>query len=343
MKKELVVLIIVMLATALLCMSLLAQTEGRKISLVTREVSLGRMQSGIVVGTLVVSPDSQRVAYVAQLDDKQLVVVDQVEGKEYDGILKGTPLFSPDSKHVAYAAKHGGKWFVVVDGEEKKEYDGIAESSLIFSPDSKHLAYAVMSGGKWFVVVDGEEKKEYDGIGKGTLQFSPDSKRVVYVVPGRGYRKDPYPGYLGRRIRKGLVVIDGKEGKEYDDIGSNIWVALIDGPLAFVMVGNLLFSPDSKHLAYAAMSGDNLFVVVDGEEGKEYGGVDGPIFSMDSKRVAYIARRDGKNFVVVDGVEGTKYDAFLDSKFVFDSPKLLHALALRNNEIFRVEVEIVEE
>jgi len=37
--------------------------------------------------TFTVSPDSQRVAYVAQVGDKQFVVVDEREGKPYDGIV----------------------------------------------------------------------------------------------------------------------------------------------------------------------------------------------------------------------------------------------------------------
>ena len=45
----------------------------------------------------------------------------------------------------------------------------------------------------------------------------------------------------------------------------------------------------------------------------------------------------------MDGVEGREYDEFLrGSRLVFDHPKLLHALARRGNEFFRVEVEIVE-
>jgi hypothetical protein len=100
-------------------------------------------------------------------------------------------------------------------------------------------------------------------------------------------------------------------------------------------------------------------------EGKEYEGgdvlgiggsfilgVEKLTFSPDSKRVAYVAARGKKEFVVVDGVEGEEeYDYFLHgSKLVFDSPRLLHALVCRGDEvfrqgyeIFRVEIEIVEE
>jgi len=98
-----------------------------------------------------------------------------------------------------------------------------------------------------------------------SLKVSPDSKRVAYV---------------GRKGDKLFVVVNGEEGKGYDDIG----------------FGSLIFSPDSKRVAYEAREGNKWFVVVDGEEGKRYDGigVDTLIFSPDSKRVAYMAR-EGKN------------------------------------------------
>jgi hypothetical protein len=63
---------------------------------------------------------------------------------------------------------------------------------------------------------------------------------------------------------KWFVVVDGKEGKEYDGI----------------VKGTPVFSPDSKHLAYMARRGGKWFVVIDGEEGKEYDG-----FLLGSKLV----------------------------------------------------------
>ena len=53
------------------------------------------------------------------------------------------------------------------------------------------------------------------------------------------------------------MVVDGVEGKEYDGIGQ----------------GSLVFSPDSKRVAYAAQRGGKQLVVVDGVEGKEYDGI----------------------------------------------------------------------
>ncbi len=58
-----------------------------------------------------VGPDSQRVAYIAQVGSKWLVVVDGVEGKQYDGIMTKTIFDSPDSFH--YLAGKGNNIYLV--------------------------------------------------------------------------------------------------------------------------------------------------------------------------------------------------------------------------------------
>ena len=149
-------------ALAVLLVACSRAVSAPDVSLVTREVSLGKIDPGIVVKSFIASPDSKRAAYVAQRGGKLLVVVDGVERKEYDLILAGTLVFSPDSKRVAYGAGRGGRRVVVVDGAEGKEYDGILAGTPVFSPDGKRVAYVAGRGGKQLVVVDGAEGKEYD-------------------------------------------------------------------------------------------------------------------------------------------------------------------------------------
>jgi len=206
------------------------------------------------------SPDRRRVAYVAQADDKQSVVVNRKKQNEYDATGGNTLIFSPDGKRVAYAARLGEKWLVVVDGKEGYKYDGIGEGTPIFSPDSQRTAYAARVGKKWLVVLDGRAGKKYDGISRLSLIFSPDSQRLAYVAQIGNWR-------TGRQA----VVVDGEERKQYDG----------------VMPGTITFSPDSQRLAYAAFIGVRLhtgaggeqiyprkvFVVIDGKEEKEYLGV----------------------------------------------------------------------
>jgi S1-C subfamily serine protease len=122
---------------------------------------------------------------------------------------------------------------------------------------------------------------------------------------------------------KPLVVVDGKEGPEYDQIV---------GPV---------FSPDGKRLAYAACRGSGWRVVVDGGEGKEYLQVSTPVFSPDSKRVAYLASGEGMR-VVADGIEGKSYP-FIDQLAFSPDGKRLAYVATRVGKGTCVVVEGEEE
>jgi Tol biopolymer transport system component len=178
------------------------------------------------------SPDSRRVAYAARRDKKWSTVVDGQPGAEYEDILG--PVFSPDSKRVAYAAMRDKEWSVVADGQAAGEFEEI--SSLTFSPDSKRLAYAAAKDKRWMVLVDGQVYAKDAGRvgGRGypsfysenhnikwspKVNFSPDGKRMLYTS----------------LLDKGFsVVVDGKAGPEFDDLGFPV------------------FSPDGNHVAYVA-------------------------------------------------------------------------------------------
>ncbi len=177
--------------------------------IVTERVIVEIDRSSWILGSLTVSPDSRRVAYVVKEDtaeegSKQVVVVDGTKGKRYDTIFrevwarrqgrlitKGSLIFSADSQRVAYVAEDGSKQVVVVDGMEGKRYAAIEEDSIIFSPDSKRVAYVATNGNKQFVVVDGMEGKQYDVIvtpSGGKISFdSPDSFHYLAFEGDRVY------------------------------------------------------------------------------------------------------------------------------------------------------------
>ena len=95
------------------------------------------------------SPDSERLAYIS----RNSVFLDGHEGKEYDGIEPGSLVFSPDSRRVSFIAvkyegrigpfKSGERRMVVADGQEGEPYDRIfslpQRRGVIFdSPDQLH-------------------------------------------------------------------------------------------------------------------------------------------------------------------------------------------------------------
>jgi hypothetical protein len=87
------------------------------------------------------------------------------------------------------------------------------------------------------------------------------------------------------------VIVNGKEGKPYDDIGT----------------GSLTFSPDSRRVACVAIVGDKQFVVVDGNERKPYNiivGAGGKGFIFDSaERLHYLAGKGNGFYLVTEDIE----------------------------------------
>jgi hypothetical protein len=251
---------------------------------------------------IVWSPDSQHLAFIASQANKVMVVVDGKEGKLYDQIF--ALKFSPDSQHLIYGARTGAKSSIVLDGQEGKPYDQI-DRQIIFSPNSKRIAYTAFfsstTGAKIRVVVDGKEGSLYEGIISDTLRFSPDSQHVAYAaaIPAqRSYLDLPglHPlAFQFQPTSRAVAVVDGREGKSYDGI----------------VVGSMVYSPNSQRLAYFAKQGQMWFTIIDGKEDPDVTClVTGHplVFSPNSQRVAYLACDRRFWFAVVDGKQGKHYD-----------------------------------
>ncbi len=298
---------------------------------------VGQSYEGITygAGNVVFSPDSQRIAYVASKSNKSFVVVDGAEGKPYDWVEYLT--FSPDGKKVVYAAGESKASFMVVDGQEGKRYAdvqlvrgpciGCTVGRPVFNPANSSVAYTAHVGGKYVVVVDGRESASYDYVYG--IAFSPISGRVFYSAR------------VGERR---FVIEDGKENKTYaslptfspdgkrfayigtkknQKIGRTDYYVNLDGKegKSYFSVKNLVFSPDSRTIAYIAElrwpeirgNAPGTFVVVGEKEGKRYNSINfgpgsptpstPPLFSPDSKKIAYYAELNQKGFVVVGDKE----------------------------------------
>lgn len=242
----------------------------------------------------VFSPSGKRFAYEVKKDGKYMVVVDGKEGALYKEIHRIN--FSADDSTFVYTAYKGPTWVVVVNGTESKEYNEIV-SDPVFSPNGKRFVYGVRQLKNYFLIIDGQEKS-YSFIPT-DITFSPDSSQYVYIAQTVAANSGT-PGNLTHTL-----VLNGQEqdwpvGKSY-----NIFPT---------------FSPDSKHLAYAAERDGKFFVVTDGKAGPAYDWVIATVFSPDSKRLAYVAGKNNKKFVVVDGVEDPlQFDEVLGVVFSPDS------------------------
>jgi Tol biopolymer transport system component len=144
-----------------------------------------------------------------------------------------------------------------------------------------------------------------------SFKVSPDGTRLAYGA---------------KAGNKWFVVVDGKEGKQYN----------------IIMEGTPLFSPDSKRVAYDAQLDNKRCVIMDGKEEKQYDGIGAGslVFSPDSKRLAYVAGVRNKWLAVVDGKEGKQYDGIVTiggGRIIFDSAEHLHYLAQEGSNIYLVK------
>lgn len=92
-----------------------------------------------------------------------------------------------------------------------------------------------------------------------------------------------------------------------------------------------------------AKAGDKWLVVIGGKGGKPYDDIGSIIFSPDSKRLAYGAFLEDRGFVVLDGEEGKAYDGIITSvggRIIFDSPDTLRYLTVKGSDVYLVEEKI---
>jgi len=115
----------------------------------------------------------------------------------------------------------------------------------------------------------------------GDIIVSPDCSRVAHAVSKAGWVH---------------VEVAGREARTFPEYER-------------VDLVHALFSPDSSHLAFEAMSKGREFVVLGGEEGAKFDDVvlEHARFSPDGKRFAFLAKDGGRSFMVVDG---KPHDAF---------------------------------
>ena len=98
------------------------------------------------------------------------------------------------------------------------------------------------------------------------------------------------------------MVVDGFEGKEYDE--------LCGGTLGLEPGEHRpTFGPGPELLAYTANRGKNWYMVVEGAARGPYDGVGPPEFSPDGFEIGYYASRDDEWFVVVGDEESNKFPA----------------------------------
>ena len=253
----------------------------------------------VTKGSLVFSPDSQRLAYVAERDGKLVVVVDDLHFTGYDAI-NSKPVFSPDSKHFAFIAQSGRGQTVVVDGKAGPLHEGIGDGDPVFSPGSDRLAYTITTPrGAALATVDVKHPGEFssgpwfDGIARGMPVFSPDGRRVAYVAGKAG---------------KFLVVVDEHSGHPYEAIPA----------------GSLGFSPDGRHVAYIGRNPGQKHFLLDGRVTGRHADImfASPIFGEAKSGYSYVAKNADRWIWMVNGKEQAEINGFQDFEVARDLSRI---------------------
>jgi hypothetical protein len=196
-----------------------------------------RQQEYSFIDKLAFTPDSSSVVYVTQVNGKMFIVVGD---KEYGGSVGSVmpPVLAPIGNRVGAFILTNNSPNLLMDGKVTP-LNIRGGSDLKFTPDGAHYAYVVSEGGGLRLAIDGMAQQQsalsndrpdpQDPSVK--YLFSADSKHIAhFAVP---------PTPTGDYQRG--VFLDGK----YVQVSS-------EGTC-----GNLVFSPDSKHLFWVHMYGNN--------------------------------------------------------------------------------------
>ena len=287
-------------------------------------------------GESIFGPDSKRLTYVERQGDGFVFVIDDSRPiAEPCSTLPGVQ-FSPDGTHVAVVCsrerpKATGKGKAVsydsvyLDGKLQAQYER-SVANLTFSPDGRRLALTGKNGQDTIGVLDGKEIMEpsYEG----PTMFSPDSSTAAWTTLGglvvNGVKKALGPEFANRLFsiffspdskRLAFATADHGDSKGHWD------AAIVDdrverysqslprslGLRAWEyyphLVGEVYFSPDSRHTAYWACEG----------------------------------AKETKCFVVGDGIKGPLFETVLGMQW--DSPSALRYLAIRDDgeKVFEVQ------
>lgn len=313
-----------------------------------------------VPSAVVFSPDGKRFGYVVSEDHgrRKVVIIDGRQVAEYEdepaqkedkGIDFGPDMvFSPDSRRVAFRIRtKDGTWCMRVDGADGP--GGRYVGHRAFSPDSRHFAYIVHDrDGKMRLALDGTPGEPYEYIA--SLTFSPDGGQVAFAALRDGKR---------------LVVLGGKDGPafgyqtQFGDLlfspnsrhlfyvasarGDDVTYAVVDNQKfgPFQVVGSHSFSPDGQHYGFMAQRGGKWLTVVDGKEEKEYEGTGEIAFSADGTSHAYSALEGKQRFMVQDGREGPRYDSVAKPLFSPAGRQMAYIVTKKNEARYHYQWQVV--
>jgi hypothetical protein len=293
----------------------------------TTDTPVGHLAVPVVPDSMVVSPDSSRLAYGAKEGDATLLekgisinpestdprndsaravrlpihlVVDDKSTIAFDTMTQA--VFSPNSKRVGFAGQHDKTWQLVLDGKTlTSDAEDVPPVPIVFSPDSAHTAWAVRKGDRYLVTVDDRKWPALEANDLGRMVFSPDSQHLAAVA------------HVGSAWK---VFVDG-QALATPGTGGGAATTPATGPASragagvprMERFGQLAWRPDSSGVAFYAGLGGMSWVLfsqgLDGTVGftsKPFEGTakQAPAVSTDGRHVAVAYQARNKWWVLSD-------------------------------------------
>jgi WD40-like Beta Propeller Repeat len=254
-----------------------AAASNSEMKLIVSDLKFSKQSVKRSIGDLLFTTnrDKTRIA-AAQVVDNKLRIIDFSfsqpdvvhEGPVYDVIEQLT--LSDDGSSVSYCALRGRKRLIVLDDREEPFPDGRLQELPVIRPDKKAVGVLLISQNRFFLheafLNSKEKSKKYD-----------EAVNLTYSSDGRY-------AYAARKGQYWFVVVQGKEGPQFDRVVKPV------------------FSADGKYLVYRARKDGKRFVVVADANGRTisqhhaYEQVFQPVFTADGTSVAY-GVKDGNKLV----------------------------------------------
>lgn len=191
-----------------------------------------------------------------------------------------------------------------------------AFANIALTTDLRHVAIVGASGSRSAAFLDGQPGEKYDQISTVPPVLSADGKRMAYAA---------------RKGAQWFMVVDGKEYGPYTGFPTfQHGQSSNNQPVEFQMTPHwpIVFSPDSKHVAFIALKGNQSVAVEDGKEITSQGLIDGVTSLFFSKQgdhlVCVLRDTPATASIVLDGVIGPKYGGVARPQFSDDGHHLLY-------------------
>jgi hypothetical protein len=187
-----------------------------------------------------------------------------LDGKRQGGVYLDARYLalSPDGTHFVFSVRRGLMWTIILDDREySPRYE--KTTSVVFRPQGDSIAYgACREKNHCRLVVNGDETgSEYDDISYPL--YSRDGKRLAY---------------LGKRDKKWVAVVDGKEMDfRSSAVWSDSWGFSPDGTRFFVAASNNISWTSTTTWTY----------VVDDSPGPQFQALSYITFTPDGRHYAY--------------------------------------------------------